>query len=204
MHSLLTLKMENFPGGHNLELPTKLSPLVTEPPLSQSAPIRVSRSLISVFSLPQEENEVLQKTDYSIPQCYYRSLISSESELKLKASQVGQFSIDSLFYAFYLIPGDVLQAAAAVELHHRGWRYHTELKIWFRQGESAGSVQFDPVSWEQTLFNKAIDPSKFMSSVDYTPRFGSNLGVLRPGPPTRLPPGSPSLGIATKPSSLTR
>ena len=189
--------MENFPGGAGLELPTKLSPLVSEPP-----PNRISRSVISVFASQQEEEAVLKRTEYSLPQCYYRSFLQGASELKLNSSQVGQFSIDSLFYAFYEIPGDVLQAVVAVELHHRGWRYHPELKLWFRQAENGVSTQpihFDPVKWEQSVFVKAVDQSKFLSSADHMPRFGSNLGVLRTGPQIRLPPGSPHSAAASNP-----
>jgi hypothetical protein len=193
--------MENFPGGADLELPTKLSPLLNEPTLSPSAPVRISRSVLSVFSSQESEAEILRRTDFSVPQYYYRSLLPGENNLKLRGSQISRFSIDSLFCAFYKLPGDVLQAVAAVELHNRGWRYHPELKLWFRKAESVQNLYFDPITWSELVFSEPVDQSKFLSSTDHAPRFGSNLGVLQTGPPkSRLPPGSPP----SAPSALTR
>ncbi|KAG9392784.1 NOT2 / NOT3 / NOT5 family [Carpediemonas membranifera] len=37
----------------------------------------------------------------------------------------------SLFYAFYGMPGDEMQLAAAGELYRRGWRYHMDSMVWF-------------------------------------------------------------------------
>lgn len=41
-----------------------------------------------------------------------------------------QLSDETLFYAFYSMPGDINQLAAAAALYERHWRYHKEQKVW--------------------------------------------------------------------------
>ena len=41
-----------------------------------------------------------------------------------------QLSDETLFYAFYSMPGDINQVAAAAALYERHWRYHKEQKVW--------------------------------------------------------------------------
>jgi len=47
------------------------------------------------------------------------------------------FSEETLFYIFYCMPRDLLQAAAAHELYKRDWRYHKTLKRWFTRIQGA-------------------------------------------------------------------
>ena len=53
--------------------------------------------------------------------------------------------LETLFYIFYNMPRDTLQAYAATELYNRDWRYHKDLKLWFtkasRQGGAAASKE---------------------------------------------------------------
>jgi len=51
----------------------------------------------------------------------------------LKTGHFGKFTVGTLVYIFYAMPRDVLQAHAAQELHARDWRFHRDLKLWFRQ-----------------------------------------------------------------------
>lgn len=49
---------------------------------------------------------------------------------------------DTLFYAFYFLPGDVAQYCAAKELKRQAWRYHTEHRSWFlRSGQPKVSTK---------------------------------------------------------------
>eukprot|EP00039_Didymoeca_costata_P030137 m.28031 g.28031 ORF g.28031 m.28031 type:complete len:409 (-) comp7965_c0_seq3:57-1283(-) len=41
-----------------------------------------------------------------------------------------QLADETLFYAFYGMPGDINQLAAAAALYERHWRYHKEQKVW--------------------------------------------------------------------------
>tara|TARA_B100000780_G_C20989627_1_gene395727 strand:- start:319 stop:543 length:225 start_codon:yes stop_codon:yes gene_type:complete len=66
----------------------------------------------------------------------------------LKASHLKKFHARSLFFMFYSMPRDILQAYAAKELHTRGWRFHKELRLWFSRdtptnGQSPQFVYFD-------------------------------------------------------------
>ena len=83
----------------------------------------------------------------------------------LKLEHLGKFNIETLFYMFYSMPRDLLQATAAQELYRREWRYHGELKVWLKargqqellQGQpSVPFVYFDVSTWEAKLFTAAF------------------------------------------------
>lgn len=81
----------------------------------------------------------------------------------LKTGHLSKFQLETLFYIFYALPKDVLQAYAAQELYAREWKFHVELKLWFKRASpadgvssSAGGMQFiyfDINQWERRLFN---------------------------------------------------
>ena len=86
----------------------------------------------------------------------------------LKTGHLSKFQLETLFYIFYALPKDVLQAYAAQELYTREWRYHSDLKLWFKRAgpsdgvtnPSAGTPQyiyFDINSWERRLFNGSMN-----------------------------------------------
>ena len=49
---------------------------------------------------------------------------------KISSNSIIFFSKFQVFFLFYSVPKDKLQIAIAAELYRRGWRYHTEYKIW--------------------------------------------------------------------------
>lgn len=89
----------------------------------------------------------------------------------LKTGHLSKFQLETLFYIFYALPKDVLQAYAAQELYSREWRYHGDLKLWFkRAGPSDGVIAnssvagttpqylyFDINLWERRLFNGSLN-----------------------------------------------
>lgn len=78
----------------------------------------------------------------------------------LKTGHLSKFQLETLFYIFYALPKDVLQAYAAQELYSREWKFHTELKLWFKRtqpSEGGQFVYFDIQSWERRLFNGNMD-----------------------------------------------
>ncbi len=94
--------------------------------------------------------------NFKLPSCYYMSPPA------LKASHFGRFQLETLFYIFYSLPKDLLQALAAVELHNRQWRYHKELKLWFTRAPGSDAtydrgayIYFDISSWERRPFHDA-------------------------------------------------
>jgi len=103
----------------------------------------------------------------------------------LKTGHLSKFELETLFYIFYALPKDVLQAYAAQELYTREWRYHMELKLWFKSAVaegvgSSGSSQyqyFDINSWERRLSNGNMNQniaSGFLSEEDVRVKFPSS------------------------------
>lgn len=95
---------------------------------------------------------------YKVPSCYL------SPNAAFKVDHLSKFSVETLFYIFYLLPRDVMQNLAAMELYRREWRYHGELKVWLKprtQSEllqahpSVQFVYFDPKTFEARLFNAA-------------------------------------------------
>ena len=63
----------------------------------------------------------------------------------LKTGHLSKFQLETLFYIFYALPKDVLQAYAAQELYTRDWRYHVESKVWFKQATLNVIILFNEV-----------------------------------------------------------
>mmetsp|Transcript_9786 Transcript_9786/g.15684 ORF Transcript_9786/g.15684 Transcript_9786/m.15684 type:complete len:477 (+) Transcript_9786:300-1730(+) len=117
-----------------------------------------SEHIYNTFSGPWTESSGNTKEPhYQLPMCYYMQPPA------LKTGHLSKFQLETLFYIFYAMPKDVLQAYAAQELYTREWRYHGDLKLWFkRAGPSDGIttssatpqyLYFDINSWERRLFN---------------------------------------------------
>lgn len=112
----------------------------------------------------------------------------------LKTGHLSKFQLETLFYIFYALPKDVLQAYAAQELYSREWRYHADLKLWFKRAGPAdgiaGSttatttssslqqyVYFDITTWERRLFNGNLSQNianGFLSEDDVRVKFPSS------------------------------
>lgn len=105
----------------------------------------------------------------------------------LKTGHLSKFQLETLFYIFYALPKDVLQAYAAQELYTREWRYHGELKLWFKRATSSDGITissatpqylyFDINSWERRLFNGNMNQnvtSGFLSEEDVRVKFPSS------------------------------
>lgn len=214
---LFTLpKKMDFPSLAQLQVPTRLSPTVDEKSRSQLPFERLSLSVVSVFDSVQAQRDSLSRAEFVLPQCYFRSYITHETEFKMKPQHVKQFSLDTLLYCFYYMPSDIMQAACGQELASRGWKYHSVLREWFRPATSddglpAGSkglVRFDIKTWAKALCAEQIDQSKFLSPSDCTPQSTSlNFASLKTGP-LRTPPLSPQAGPfplpSVRPTSMMR
>lgn len=74
-----------------------------------------------------------------------------------------KFQLETLFYIFYNMPRDTLQAYAATELYNRDWRYHKDLKLWFTRAGKQGTqdnqkgqyIYFDINEWKKKMFHGA-------------------------------------------------
>ncbi|XP_023333121.1 CCR4-NOT transcription complex subunit 2 [Eurytemora carolleeae] len=68
-----------------------------------------------------------QDIDFHVPHEY---LTNTTIRDKLAPVKLNRYKDDILFFMFYTNVGDVLQMAAAAELHNRDWRYHKEERLW--------------------------------------------------------------------------
>jgi CCR4-NOT transcription complex subunit 2 len=115
-----------------------------------------------------------------LPMCYYMQPPA------LKTGHLSKFQLETLFYIFYALPKDVLQAYAAQELYTREWRYHGDLKLWFKRASAADGIStssvtpqylyFDINSWERRLFNGNMNQnvtSGFLTEEDVRVKFPS-------------------------------
>ena len=72
-----------------------------------------------------------------------------------------KFQLETLFYIFYNMPRDTLQAYAATELYNRDWRYHKDLKLWFtrasqqKEQQKGQYIYFDINEWKKKVFHGA-------------------------------------------------
>jgi CCR4-NOT transcription complex subunit 2 len=119
-----------------------------------------SKSLHSKFSSPWVDGHAATEPQFNLPSCYHM-----QTPPPLKHAHLQKFQLETLFLIFYSMPKDILQAYAAQELYHRDWRYHTDLKLWFRRATPQDLPQvhadraqsqfvfFDINSWECRLFS---------------------------------------------------
>eukprot|EP00934_Nitzschia_sp_Nitz4_P002013 Nitzschia sp. Nitz4//scaffold2_size372955//150720//152131//NITZ4_000407-RA/size372955-snap-gene-0.22-mRNA-1//1//CDS//3329546730//2013//frame0 len=138
-----------------------------------------SEQIYSTFSSPfSESTSATKEPQYQLPTCYYMQPPA------LKTGHLSKFQLETLFYIFYALPKDVLQAYSAQELYTREWRYHGDLKLWFkRAGPSDGVTSssttpqylfFDINTWERRLFNGTMNQNVtngFLSEDDVRVKF---------------------------------
>ncbi|CAG9316690.1 unnamed protein product [Blepharisma stoltei] len=99
----------------------------------------LSSVLPSVFQ--DGDLEATEQPEFSLPSCYY----ISKPILRMK--MFGIFEIKTLFYIFYNMPGEMLQALSAEELYKRDWLYDPNAQKWY-SGFGSSWKTFDAGSWE--------------------------------------------------------
>lgn len=138
--------------------------------LNLNSPDYLSQSFGSPWSeTPMRE----QDPEYWLPPSYYVHPTS------IKNAHLGRFTVDTVFYLFHNVPGDLLQTYAATELCLRGWRYHVDLQLWFRtvpEENARGAdgrpvnqpqwIYFDPQQWQKCFYRKPVDKSRFLPVED--------------------------------------
>ncbi|KAE9037605.1 hypothetical protein PR003_g6094 [Phytophthora rubi] len=90
--------------------------------------------LYPTFASPWSEEQLTKEPQFSLPMCYYNQ------PPVLKTTHLSKFHLETLFFIFYSMPKDVLQAYAAQELYSREWRYHAELKTWLKRASPADAA----------------------------------------------------------------
>ncbi|KAJ0410815.1 hypothetical protein ATCC90586_010138 [Pythium insidiosum] len=125
-----------------------------------------------VFASPWADGPLTKEPQFTLPLCYYNQPPA------LKTTHLSKFHLETLFYIFYAMPRDVLQAYAAQELYNREWRYHGELSLWLKRASVADAalvangsalssaaamgamgpqfLYFDTTTWERRVFTGNI------------------------------------------------
>jgi len=141
-----------------------------------------SEQIFNTFASPWSDSTGSTKEPhFQLPHCYYMQPPA------LKTGHLSKFQLETLFYIFYALPKDVLQAYAAQELYSREWRYHGDLKLWFKIAGPADGITsssaspqylyFDINSWERRLFNGNMNQTVtngFLTEEDVRVKFTSS------------------------------
>ena len=109
--------------------------------------------LYSSFASPFSD-VISSKDPYHIPESY------SITSLSPPTTMIPLVADETLLYAFYTSPKDVLQLSCAQELFKRGWRYHREMQRWVLKIQSAEMRStaaydrgphflYDPQTWDK-------------------------------------------------------
>lgn len=137
-----------------------------------------------------------QDIDFHVPHEY---LTNTTIRDKLAPVKLNRYKDDILFFLFYTNVGDVLQLAAAAELHNRDWRYHKEEQLWITRAhgmvpsektqtyERGTYYFFDVASWRKVPKEFHLDYDK-LEERPSLPASGPSPG---PGPSD----GSPGPGL---------
>jgi len=130
--------------------------------------------LHATFASPWSDTPARKDPEFCLPPCYYMN------PPQLKTAHLQKFSLETLFYIFFNMPRDTLQAYAAAELYNRGWKYHRELKAWFALQEEEGSsrwVCFDPNTWEKLYYMQPVDSGLFLAEDDVRVKMSPGAGM---------------------------
>ena len=139
-------------------------------------------ALYSTFGGPFSDKPATKEPHYQLPMCYYMQPPA------LKTGHLSKFQLETLFYIFYALPKDVLQAYAAQELYTREWRYHVESKLWFKRatptdnsssssgGGNGQYMYFDINTWERRMYGNVNTniAGGFLPEADVTVKFPSS------------------------------
>lgn len=143
--------------------------------------------LYTTFGSPWSDAPARKELEYNLPPCYYMN------PPQLKTAHLQKFSLETLFYIFYNMPRDTLQACAAAELYNRNWKYHRELKTWFLLQEEEGRhrwVCFDLTVWEKRPIDHHVDQEQFLTEDDVRVKSTGGMSEqgMAPSPPAGMVP----------------
>eukprot|EP00932_Pfiesteria_piscicida_P018581 SRR837773.5428.p1 GENE.SRR837773.5428~~SRR837773.5428.p1 ORF type:complete len:159 (+),score=30.21 SRR837773.5428:30-479(+) len=114
--------------------------------------------LYQTFASPWSDAAAAKDPEFYLPLCYYAR------PQQLKTAHLSKFKPETLFYIFYHLPRDMLQACAAAELCQRGWQFHRDIKAWFLKEEGSDKwVCWDVSAWEKRYYQQAVDPERFLT-----------------------------------------
>ncbi|KAG8182169.1 hypothetical protein JTE90_017121 [Oedothorax gibbosus] len=111
--------------------------------------LNTTENLYPSFAGPWAEHPCRpQDIDYHVPTEY---LVNQNIRDKLAPVKLNRYGEDLLFYLFYMFSGDVLQVAAAAELHNRDWRFHKDERVWITRVPGMNPTEKCP-SYERGMY----------------------------------------------------
>ncbi|MES1909478.1 MAG: hypothetical protein MHM6MM_002209 [Cercozoa sp. M6MM] len=92
-----------------------------------SLQLQQSEPIYSTYVSPWATHPSQREPAPVLPVCYYKQPPA------LTPTHITKFDVHTLFYMFYSMPRDMMQLMAARELYNRQWRYHKQLRLFFRR-----------------------------------------------------------------------
>ena len=110
----------------------------------------------SSYSSPHFDQEIDQSEflEFTLPPSYFIS------KPILKAKMLKTYHIETLFYVFYNMPGELVQSCVADELYKRDWVYEPKRQMWFSSSNGEWKT-FDINKFE--IVNTTLSPGPFLS-----------------------------------------
>lgn len=154
--------------------------------------------------------ESADQRHFTLPACY------KVRSPPLKPGLFNKFALETLFYIFYAIPRDILQAAAAHELYNRKWRWHKALKQWITRAprtdptvktpihERGTYIVFDHGLWEKVRKENFILIYEELEELRTLPPQQVGPGTAAPAPAVAGAPGAMAAVAVAAPSSLPK
>lgn len=153
-------------GGRDDQLALSLGEDLANIGLDMNSAGPLYSTFIAPFAEPDALRGVYLEEEWRTPQCYNVNTPPASSKISM-------FSDETLFYAFYAFPRDLLQMEVSAELYARQWRYHKELAVWLTKDPGAEPIEkgsnyergtyiiFDPA-----VFSRVETPKDFTLQYD--------------------------------------
>lgn len=115
--------------------------------MSLGLPLSTNDNIYNTFVSPLVDSGrsiSLYPPNFSIPTCYQHIIP------QLTESLFTHFSLRTLFYIFYTMPGDIAQAYAMKRLYENGWIYNKVEKKWYTTNNTKnnGYHYYDVDTWD--------------------------------------------------------
>ncbi|OMJ93046.1 hypothetical protein SteCoe_4132 [Stentor coeruleus] len=108
-------------------------------------------------ALADNEIEAPELPEYNLPTSYYIT------KPILRFKMIKNYNVETLFYVFYNIPGEIVQSYVAEELYRRDWVYDPNKQLWY-MNFSGDWKTFDVNRFE--IVNTLPSPGPFLSKDD--------------------------------------
>ena len=153
-------------GGRDDQLTLSLGEDLANIGLDMNSAGPLYSTFIAPFAEPDALRGVYLEEEWRTPQCYNVNTPPASSKISM-------FSDETLFYAFYAFPRDLLQMEVSAELYARQWRYHKELSVWLTKDPGVEPIEKGPnyergtyIIFDPAVFSRVETPKDFTLQYD--------------------------------------